>query len=262
MLGEGGVFFLICDIVLDMDKSLEYAKESILNCQRILNSVDDSLIGDATELEKIIPLLGLNGELLYQQPEELGQYYGTGLHIWQYPNQLSKYFSYLNTNSTIINSYLEIGTRWGGTLVATVEYLIRIGCEITKVATCDTIKESNLITAFRELHPEIEFHYLQKDSTSQDFKDFCSSFVADLVLIDGDHSYEGVKNDFFTVKNTSKIIVQHDVANLAPECRGTVAFWKETKSNYSDGLEVFEFIDQYDSVDGSYLGIGVLKIKD
>ena len=70
-----------------MDKSLEYAKESILNCQKILNNIDDSLIGDADELERVIPLLGLNGELLYQQPKELNEHYGTGLHIWQYPNQ-------------------------------------------------------------------------------------------------------------------------------------------------------------------------------
>lgn len=245
-----------------MDKSVEYAKESIVNCQKVLSEIDDSLIGDATELEKIIPLLGLNGELLYQQPSELSDYYGTGLHIWQYPNQLSKYFSHLYKNSNMITSYLEIGARWGGTLVATVEYLIRIGCNIKKVATCDTIEESNLMVAFRELHPEIEFYYLQKNSRSQEFKDFCSSFMADLVLIDGDHSYDGVKNDFFIVKDISKIIVQHDVANLHPECKGTVAFWKETKNNYSVGFEISEFIDQYDSVDGSYLGIGVLTLKD
>ena len=80
----------------------------------------------------------------------------------------------------------------------------------------------------------------------------------DLVLIDGDHSYVGVKNDYEYTKNKAKIFVFHDIVNNAAE--GVVKFWNELKKNKED-YDFFEFKDQYDEVvrktGNTFLGIGV-----
>jgi hypothetical protein len=81
--------------------------------------------------------------------------------------------------------------------------------------------------------------------------------VLDLILIDGDHSYEGVKKDFDTLKNNARIIVFHDIASCV--CPGVVRFWNEIKALYPG--QTVEFTEQYEDVAGSYLGIGVLQCE-
>ena len=71
-------------------------------------------------LENLIIKLGFNTEILREQPK-IVQNNGGGLLIWQYPNQFSKYLCLLREQN--INSYIEIGCRWGGTFVLTNEYL-------------------------------------------------------------------------------------------------------------------------------------------
>ena len=50
----------------------------------------------------------------------------------------------------------------------------------------------------------------------------------DLIFIDGDHSYAGVKNDYEISKNSCKIFVFHDIVNEV--CPGVVKFWNELKN--------------------------------
>ena len=71
-------------------------------------------------LENLIIKLGFNNEILREQPKIVRDNSG-GLLIWQYPNQFSKYLCLLNKQK--IQSYIEIGCRWGGTFVLTNEYL-------------------------------------------------------------------------------------------------------------------------------------------
>jgi hypothetical protein len=76
----------------------------------------------------------------------------------------------------------------------------------------------------------------------------------DIIFIDGDHSYDGVKNDFEYFKNfANKFIVLHDIVNSA--CPGVVKFWNEIKHNYTH----YEFIDQY-NMEKEYLGIGLIQL--
>ena len=49
-------------------------------------------------------------------------------------------------------------------------------------------------------------------------------------------------------------VVFHDISSDA--CQGVVNFWNEIKNNYKH----HEFIEQYDSVAGSYLGIGLIEL--
>ena len=71
-------------------------------------------------IEELIKKLGFNGEGTEQQPELVKNNLG-GLFIWQYPNQFSKYLCMLRNYN--IQSYMEIGCRWGGTFILTFEYL-------------------------------------------------------------------------------------------------------------------------------------------
>jgi hypothetical protein len=81
----------------------------------------------------------------------------------------------------------------------------------------------------------------------------------DLVLIDGDHSYEGAKQDYLTLKDKAKIVVFHDITNDA--CPGVRQLWAEIKYAESDSYTFHEFTEQYAEVvsreNHVYLGIGV-----
>ena len=169
--------------------------------------------------------------------------------IWQYPNQFSKYLMLLSTLS--INSYIEIGCRWGGTFILTMEYLKRFNSPVTGVAV-DIIDS-----------PVSQYQggtFMKIDSGSAQFKNYMDSHFFDLVFIDGDHNYEGVSNDYHISKNSGKYFVFHDIVNDA--CPGVVRFWNELKQTETD-CEFYEFTEQYQEVfdrtgGKKYLGIGVM----
>ena len=152
-----------------------------------------------------------------------------------------------------ISSYLEIGCRWGGTFILTNEYLKKFG-KIKKSLAIDIIDSP--VQKYCLKNNETEFW--KADSKSDLFKNYMENNFFDLVLIDGDHSYAGVKNDYENTKNKAKIFVFHDIVNNAAE--GVVKFWNELKKNKKD-YNFFEFKDQYDEVvrktGNTFLGIGV-----
>ena len=80
----------------------------------------------------------------------------------------------------------------------------------------------------------------------------------DLIYIDGDHSYEGVKKDFEfyspLLSNKCGIIAFHDIVNIKLEDVGVHRFWDEIKVNY----EYEEIVKDWNQKWG---GIGILKGK-
>jgi hypothetical protein len=82
----------------------------------------------------------------------------------------------------------------------------------------------------------------------------------DLILIDGDHNYDGVKQDSENTRNSANIQVFHDIVN--DHCPGVVRYWKELKTELVDTHNFYEFTDQYNSVNGSFLGIGCVVKKE
>lgn len=202
-------------------------------------------------LENLMLKLGFNNEILHEQPKIVKDNVG-GLLIWQYPNQFSKYLCLLNKQN--IESYIEIGCRWGGTFVLTNEYLKRFN-NVNKSVAVDKIDSP--VEEYCKLNDETQF--IKKNSTSQEFKDYMKNNYFDLIFIDGDHNYNGVKNDYEISEHSGKIFVFHDIASNA--CPGVVKFWNELKNNKSETYDFFEFIEQYDDVwnrtHKKYLGIGV-----
>lgn len=207
---------------------------------------------------ELIPQLGLNNECLSEQPKELAKYFGKGLHLWQYPNQLSHYLVWLAYNAKHINSYLEIGCRWGGTFILTVEWLKKIGAPLKFAIAVDPITPTPFITKYIELSKDIPITYLQMYSNSEEFIQYYNYVLPEFVFIDGDHSLQGVMSNHLIARKTAKIIAHHDIKSNS--CPATTVFWEYVKQA-EDSFVYAEFIKQYKSVEGSFLGIGVLKKK-
>jgi hypothetical protein len=199
----------------------------------------------------------LNDESLHQQPEELADFYGKGLYLWQYPNQLSKF---LGKELRISNhsTYVEIGSRWGGTFVVVSEFLLRFNSSLEKVIALDLIEEPEALRHYRkflQIHGGPEFVYSSEGSNFLENKS--SEFRDSIVFIDGDHSLEGVMRDHTLALEFANTIVHHDIYSVAvPQIH---KFWNFLKKSCSADWRFSEYIEQYPSVGSNYLGIGVLR---
>ena len=82
-----------------------------------------------------------------------------------------------------------------------------------------------------------------KEETLRKVKSILEGRKVDLLFIDGDHSYEGVKKDFEIYKSLVKkngIIVFHDIVRHATETNCNVdKFWREIKKKYKN-IEIIE----------------------
>ena len=216
---------------------------------------------DAKYLEKtLIPSLGLNNENLSEQPVELSEYFGAGqgLRIWQYPNQFSKYLALISDFAFKIDSYIEIGCRHGGTFVTHCEYLEALNPSFKLAVAVDIIEIPELLNNYVTFNKKAKF--VQGDSTSEAFKTWAQGEFFDLAFIDGDHSYEGVKSDGELMRDLCNIQVYHDITS--DPCPGVGQYWQELQKTCSDIYEFYEFTEQYESVQGTYLGIGVAVRKN
>ncbi len=224
-----------------------------MNIKEIINKIKTHNDFSLESLEKLIPTLGLNGEILNEQPVELSDFFDKGLKIWQYPNQLSKFANFIYNLS--VKSYLEIGCRWGGTFIFNNEILIKKDPDLKSYA-CDIIDKSDLLKTYSDIR---RFEYIHGSSQNLKIIQYFKTIKPHMVFIDGDHSYEAVKSDFTIFENMqdTKYIVFHDIVSDA--CKGVVSLWNKLKNDKR--FDNVEFIDQYDSVQGNYLGIGILIRK-
>lgn len=228
-----------------------------MDLQRIQLIKESSLdsLKNCDYIENLMLKLGFNTEILREQPEIVKKN-GGGLLIWQYPNQFSKYLvSLIKYN---IKSYIEIGCRWGGTFVLTTEYLKRFN-DMEKSVAVDIFDSP--VSNYCSLSTETKF--MKCNSQSLEFKNYMNNNNFDLIFIDGDHSYNGVKSDYEISKNSGKIFVFHDIASYV--CPGVVQFWNDLKTNEGGNYEFYEFVEQYEDVwndtSQKFLGIGVAVKK-
>jgi hypothetical protein len=210
---------------------------------------------------ELIPALGLNNELLREQPARFGHLFGRGLgwRIWQYPNQFARYLVHLARQADRIDSYLEIGTRYGGTFGLTVAYIRRFNPGFRRALGVDLMPEPALITGLRERLP---VSYLQLNSTSAAFKAHVARRHFSLALIDGDHAFPGVVRDYVTIHGRADILVFHDINSV--QCPGTTYFWLAMKAAYrGQPVAMREFLNTYDDVPagGPFLGIGCIDFR-
>lgn len=216
---------------------------------------------DLNLLEEHICSFGLNNEVLSEQPKSLSEYYGKGLLIWQYPNQFAPFIKWLSNIK--IDSYLEIGCRFGGTFIIISEILKKNNPNIRLIA-CDLIQESLILKEYKKY---TNFEYLNKPSGSLEFDSHIGKNI-DMVFIDGDHSYSGCMRDWLSFKDNPEVkyIIFHDIHSNS--CPAVGEIWKLIKKDYALEFEFNEFVDQYPSEDipqhSHFLGIGTAtrKIKN
>jgi cephalosporin hydroxylase len=223
-----------------------------------IRNLDFKKCFDTEYLEKtFIPDIGLNNEYMHEQPAELSAYYGKGLHLWQYPSQLAKYLVWLAHNAKDIKKYMEIGCRWGGTFIVISEWLKKIGAPLECAIAVDPIEPTPFINKYVEIS-DIPVVYLKGLSNSKEVMEYTETAKPDMLFVDGDHAMSAVMFDHLLARKVSNIIVHHDIASQA--CPGSTLFWSYLRQA-EENFQHFEFTDQYPSVKGSFLGIGVLKRK-
>ena len=195
----------------------------------------------------------MNNQQSYLAISEMAFTYGNILINWQ------------SQNATGVRRYMEIGCRWGGMFILISEWLRKNGADLDTVIALDLIRPTPFIDEyFRFLRNEnspkkIEAIYICDNSTSQAVNDLVTRVKPDFVFIDGDHGLKGVLLDHLLVRDQARIIVHHDV--VSNSCPDTALHWNAVKKFERHEFEFFEFVDQYDSVNGSFLGIGAMKRK-
>lgn len=233
-------------------KELELSRLELIRTARLSDLRDPGFLE-----HKLLPELGLNDELVDESPfpTSLHPHMGQGLYHWQYPNQFAPYLTRLSGLG--IESYLEIGTRHGGTFVITIEYLSRFN-PMKRAVGIDLGRPSETLGAYAAARSHVTL--LQGDSRGRKFKKLVRrSQPFGLVLIDGDHSEEGCRADCQLVAERSRVLVFHDI--VSDPVPGVRKVWTEFKLANPEQYEFAEFTDQYDEVTAQtgseYIGIGV-----
>jgi cephalosporin hydroxylase len=222
-----------------------------LNRLSLIHQADLESLKKTSNLNDLLPRLGLNDEGLEEFPVSLHEYCGNGLLIWQYPVQFGPYLSFLAQLK--VQSYLELGIRHGGSYVVTVEFLERfnpltfsIGVDIIPCASMQDYQAMNTRSSF-----------ICINSQSPEFLELLASVAPiDLVFIDSHHEESQCRREFAVLSQFSQMIAFHDVSNIG--CPGIQTVWREIKQ--MPDWTCHEFIDQYPGL-GPFMGIG-LAIKN
>lgn len=146
-----------------------------------------------------------------------------GDYLLQNRTELLAFCEWINAHD--IRSYLEIGI-WTGRLLSVLEELFHFD----KLAACDLglLKAHNYPM---HIPPKTQMYW--GNSQSQDYLQWRATLGhMDLIMIDADHSYEGVKQDFLlNTQHAFKYIAFHDVVNTHPSAIGVKQFWNELQGN-------------------------------
>jgi len=212
-------------------------------------------IVDPRYLEDLVKRLGLNNEIMHEQPGFARELVG-GLKMWQYPNQFGKYLSVLGRLGA--SSYVEIGCRWGGTFACTMEFLRKTSGDVRGLAV-DVIDSPVKHYCALEKHSR----FIRADSLSAEFLGYIGDQTFDIAFIDGNHDYQAVMRDYENFVGRSQVLVFHDTVSDA--CPGVVRAWGEIKQHTSGEWHSLDITDQYDDVfrrtGRRYLGLGMLLRK-
>lgn len=231
--------------------------------EQAIQSVKDFNFLTATqkEIEEILPTFGMNDEQTFELPKDFEPYMGWGIKFWQNPRQLSKLITQIRNYE--VNSYLEIGVRWGGTFIIMNEVLKHTDPYIQSFAN-DFIEESEILKTYQKMFSVHGhgFSYLRMDSNFPYFFYNIGPMIhkpqptIDMVFIDGCHMYWCIKEDYQRALNLgAKYIIFHDI--VSQTSKPSAIAWNDIKKKHR---KTYEFIDQYDSIKGKYMGIGVIEI--
>lgn len=165
--------------------------------------------------------------------------------LWQTPMQLAEYL--ISCKDRGIETLLEIGTLTGFTSVIICAYLKRF--HLKKYDTYDIYPVCKLDNIFKKYNLPINYKVGSPNFIINDVDKYY-----DLVFIDGDHSYNGVKTDFNNFGKNCKFVCFHDINDYF--CTGVVEFWKELKLTYTNNT-FYEFTMHPNNF--RLMGIGIME---
>jgi cephalosporin hydroxylase len=161
---------------------------------------------------------------------------------------------------------LEIGTWRGGTLLP----ICRLSDEKATIISLDLPGGAfgggsgvmHLWTMKQFKKRDQQLHFIRGDSHKQEIFEQVQSILngqkLDLLFIDGDHTYSGVRQDFAMYSplvHKGGTIALHDIVEHSPGSECEVSrFWNELKLTYSHNKEIIENIKQ------EWAGIGLISI--
>lgn len=234
--------------MIDLNTSIKEIKN--------INFLDNNL-----DYELLVKKYGLNLENTNKLPkswipfiEEWKKYCNYGLRTWQEPKQFSNLLRflclYLNTNN--IDSYLEIGSRHGGTFIWIDSILRAYNSQLNSYAV-DIAIYGEALRAYKESTDNVNF--IKADSTDPLLWTQLPDTI-DMILIDGNHDYEHVSIDYYnSLYKNPKILLFHDINNQT--CPGVVKFWKELIINKHKNIDYYEFITE----NCYYFGLGIYILQ-
>ncbi len=188
------------------------------------------------------------------------RHYGIRFTPSQIPEEITSFLKLLAQRPP--TTVLEVGTDKGGTFfllarVATPDaLLLSLDLPVGQKSAYPAWREP-LYRGFRREQQRVEL--VRQDShdlhTREKIRELLGGRKLDLLFIDGDHSYDGVKKDFETYSPLvagGGMIAFHDIVNRreAGAC-GVPGFWRELKQNRRH----LEFVNNWQQ--GGW-GIGVL----
>jgi hypothetical protein len=95
------------------------------------------------------------------------------------------------------------------------------------------------------------------DTHEQAAQDYIRKFLPDIVLIDAEHSTQAALHDHMLVQDFADFILHHDIdSDALPHLR---FFYDSIVKLSTSQFASLKFIDQYESVAESYLGIGLMS---
>lgn len=178
--------------------------------------------------------------------------------------ELDRFIKYLVSKD--VRSYLEVGARYGGTFERVMMALpigsVGVAIDFPGGDFGDERSAEDLVATTRRLRQRgYDARCIFGPSNSPlVFQRAMQRGMAlyDAILIDGDHSYEGVRSDWGLYGEMGRLVAFHDIA--APEgysnrvgCKVEVhRLWSELKPDYPH----MEFVTA-----GSLMGIGVVAVK-
>lgn len=164
---------------------------------KIKNTEDTSMF----YFRNLIRELGLydDGRLVYHDEN---QYINIRSGIWQEPSQFGSLLSFLTNQK--INSYCEIGPfqYWSFVLICAA-----LSRNTENLKTVGVDKLHNVPFEISQILKKLNIDHVHYTRDSFYIKDQ----IFELVFIDADHSYQGVKNDWINVGQYSKICLFHDI---------------------------------------------------
>lgn len=170
-----------------------------------------------------------------------------GMRIWQTPIQFAPYL--IKLADLGIRSYAELGVHAGGSMITTVEYLERFH-PVDAVMVADCI-----------MQPEPRDYLgprggvcIEGLTTCVEVERWLDAHRPDLVFIDADHSYDGVRRDWEMARKHARYVAFHDIVDWS--CPGPPRLWGEI-----DGSRKFEFVAQYPDSPAPLHGLGIVEVS-